>query len=159
MGRAYITTGIQLTDASGSTVVDSTGIVSETQFIASGTFGTTEFSTTGTAFSDISGGSLVTPSFDRNTNLLFLYGAIAYAQDIGYPQISVALNVDGTTYRPWIVWTGGTLVVNDTLTHQTAFRSLSLGTGVHTAKLQFKVNSGATGYADQVSLQYLQLGK
>lgn len=81
MGRKYTTTGVELIDNAGSSVVDSTGLVSETQIGFTDTTTTGGLIVNGTAWQTLPGTVTITPT--RTTNYLFNFMVVAYISESG----------------------------------------------------------------------------
>jgi len=152
---------ITIQDSAGSSVIDSSGVVSLTTFPSDSVEQPVEQATSSDTWADISGVSLNIPSLARDTKFLFLWTALLYAEDATWASVAVRLRVDDTTYRPWMILTQGDNPNVDRVDAQlSTFKFLTLGSGTHTVKLQFrKWETGAYGYADQIILSYIQLGK
>lgn len=151
---------VTIKDKTNKTFIDSQGLVSTATFQSNSVEQSVEQVTSSDTWADISGVSLNIPNLTKNTKFLFLFTALLYAEDATYASVAVRLDVDGISYRPWLIFTQGDDPNVDRVDAQlSTFKFLTLGAGTHTAKLQFrKWEVGAYGYADQIILSYIQLG-
>jgi len=145
-------------DSTNTTIMDATGLVSAASFSTEEVEQTVEKTTSSTSFVDISGVTM-TFSLSRNTKILFLFAALMYKYGGAVDSnILVSLTVDGTNYRPWLIFWSDTNE-SDNVETVSAHKTLTLGSGSHTAKLQFKSgNANYTAAVDEIILTRVNLG-
>lgn len=161
MGRVYTTTGIALTDTSGGTVVDPSGIVSTTQFTqARGTNSADNQAITGTAVTSLNNGTL---SFvlDRSALVLYLFTADAYMVNTSngchiYPQVNGTIPLAGAgKYHIALA------ASNINLRAYTSYHIETLPSGTNTIILSASLTDDAVGTCTVTrwKADYLILGK
>lgn len=153
-------------DTNGTTIMDSTGLVSTANFANGGTTDTNEFNTTSTSYVDVTNMSLTIP-LTRTANVLVGGGATGRRNStVDSATAFLVIDIGGTIQ-------GGVMDVSGVLTsdgrHNTSvFNSsiVSLNAGTYTAKLRLKAGGTETGQARLVSgsdyaknLFYVILGK
>lgn len=142
---------VTIKDTDSSTVIDASGIVSTTQFLAASVQGSGSQSTDSTSYQNVSG---VTVDFtlNRTQNVLLFGEFLAYTETTGYPKVKCLVDstmVGVETYGGWM---------------QTHVQEIiSLAAGSHTLKLQFKVGSSGgetvTIVRSSSLVGYVALGK
>ena len=153
-GTLTLTEGMSIVNSAGTTVIDSTGLVSANNFGFDNYLSDTLIETNSTSAVDVTGSEL---SFvlTRSTRVLFL-ATINFYQNIPDQSAWAGIEINGTYQYPDVVCPGldqAFQVPISTTTHKV----LTLGAGTHTVGLAWKV-SGGTAQMDFRSLTYLILG-
>ena len=142
MGKQYTTTGIELINSTGGTIMDSTGIVSTTNFnFGQGTApaGTQAITSSYPTYTNITGGS-VTLSLTRQANILLNYTVSGWHGDfdgIGWIRVS-----DGTTtYGPNAFISGDGSDANEIMRTVSASFIQNFAAGTYNLQLQATQNN------------------
>jgi hypothetical protein len=147
-----------LKDANGTTIMDSTGLISLANFSSGGTTAG-NFDTTSTSYVDVTGASL-TIVLTNEARVLYMYSFIGSGQSPnGGDDAIMVLNVDGTVVGPILVnsgyeWSSGVTFNSAAATHIDTHAA-----GTFTAKLQGKSNAGNNANINSPTLNYVVLGK
>lgn len=164
MGKQYTVTGMELTNSSGSAVVDANGVVSTTNFNNSSYEGSAQISTSGTSWVSVSGGT-ITNTLVRTTNVLVGFSCVvSYSGTNGIlrgAEVTIAIN--GTTqsnFPPGSYFqdsSGGT--VNFTKNETLSFSKIySMASGTNSIALQWRSISSELVYMNNRTLNYVVLG-
>ena len=153
-----------INNSGGTTINDSTGLVSATNFPNNGTVVSGIITTQSTSYTDVSGAT-VNFTLSRNANVLFLISVDNFAvgsTNSNTSYIYLALNIDGSVvYYIYHLNYDTTKTASVTSGGDGSFSWIALlGAGNHTAKLQWKVaNVGSgDGSMDIRTLNYIILG-
>ena len=154
---------VTIQNTSGSTIIDSQGLVSTTNFLSDSFFGTNVQSFSSTSFTDYPNGSL-SVVLARQAKVL-----ITYSGDVSFSGISinteygasVALNLNGTiqNYPSRISLEWSETQANQVYTSTGKSQIYTLPAGTHAIKLQVANLEGVNSNVGNVSLLYMVLGK
>ncbi len=161
----------------GINVIDSTGLVSTSNFTFGQSFnGSAGLSTSSTTMIDVSGSSLSAFTTTRTQNILFWLMGYGYNSDninsngSNTMEVSLYDNIYGGSVANVLVpgscttkveivgiTTNYTMSTSDLMISRTAL--VTLGAGTHNLKLQYKALNGGTAYLNSWLIGYLLLGK
>lgn len=170
MGREYTATGIEIVDASGSAIVDTSGVNPMYNFESGGTTASTGTDLTNTTYADISDMTLTTSNFSRARNVIILFTAQLNLDDGGNNNFDDAIdligNIDGDDDASMYISkrayrSGADYTAQNVFSTHSMHLFKQLGTGTHTIKIRGKIRrtSGtATGNIYRRSLSYIALG-
>ena len=162
---------IQIQDGTSTTIIDSTGLVSTANFIFDSevSISTRDITSIG-SFVDVSGTTIVTPNFSRNTNVLILVDIVARmylpsTDEIQWGEIVLRIDSTDKTGTHWDqviqdtrMSTSGVFSFDSRNAHISVSGVETLGSGTHTLKLRAQVG-GQTLRILQTSVMYIVLGK
>ena len=147
-------------DGDGTTIIDSGGLVSAANFNLLGTTVQSTDTTTGTVYAPLPGGTLTTPSFARDTNVMLFFtiqnrlnnnnddfnANIRFAFFIDDAE-GAAVGIKRTALRDFAVGTGAQESTRETT--NTMHELVSMGTGTHDIVINWRTdqNSGSIGTA------------
>lgn len=162
-GTLTLAEGMSIINSSGTTVIDSTGLVSTTQFpYESYETGTATNWGTSTTYQAIPNGTL-TVVCTRTTNVLFLFSGCVYVNNIqgtSYSLGNLGIDVDGTTALQVRVFNSVHDASIDAGGGNAGHIIMPLGAGTHTAYLKIRVeNEGDRVTLAQRSFTAIMLGQ
>jgi hypothetical protein len=170
-GVAVIDGNISISNAVGTTILDSTGVVSTTNFPRDQIFSDVTNSTTGTTAVDLPGATLDSFILSRAANVYITMSAWGYNNGFGNDGHSVRVvcndNIDGNliTYPIFGQWVLSSIdFAGSTASNSFDEQAVTMGViqnlsaGTHTLKLQYYASTGGTATVGAFLLSYLVLG-
>jgi hypothetical protein len=170
MGKQYTSTGVVLTNTAGSNVVDSSGVVSITNFSSSGTQSLSTFTTTNGTYTPITNVTL-NAVVERTTRTLIMASAHVYGDRSGAGDFEGETDI-GIFINDTLVANGGEIKQRAStisgesvadMTTLTSYSFVNLSTGTNTISLKMKcVNLGIGNFkaaGNGFTLDYMFIGK
>ena len=163
MGRVYTTTGIELINVGGTTIIDSHGILSSPNFSHDGTIVTTNFETTNISDTRITGVVLSFVTERANTRVLISYFAEGLKLGHGTSGLQGLLKYrenDSNILQHLFSGIYNIGVVGDTLeviVSNTLVRNFA-SAGTHTIELKTAQFEAGTMSVSQAGINYVILG-